>query len=139
MSKKILVVDDDKAALKLLKKFLEKHKFQVFCAEDGAKGYDLVKKVKPDILIIDMLIPKIHGLDLSRKVKDDPELENVKVILMSGLYGDTTFRDDIEGSNADDFIKKPLDLNHLKSLMHKLLSMKKEKDLDKAPDFYDVD
>ena len=139
MSKKILIVDDDQAALKLLKKFLEKHKFQVFCAEDGAKGYDLVKEQKPDILITDMLIPKIHGLDLSRKVKDDPELENVKVILMSGLYGDTTFRDDIEGSNADDFIKKPVDLNHLKSLIDKLLSMKKEKDLDKAPDFYDVD
>jgi len=139
MSKKIVIVDDDKAALKLLKIFLEKHKFQVFYAEDGAKGYDLVKKEKQDILITDMLIPKIHGLDLCRKVKDDPELEEVKVILMSGLYGTPTFRDDIEGSNADDFIKKPVDLKYLKSLIDKLLGMKKEKDLDKAPDFYDVD
>ena len=139
MSKKIVIVDDDKAALKLLKIFLRKHKFQVFCAENGAKGYDLVKKEKPDILITDLLIPKIHGLDLSRKVKDDPELEGVKVVLMSGLYRKTTFRDEIEGSDADDFIKKPIDLKHLKNLIDKLLGMKKEKNLDKAPDFYEVD
>jgi DNA-binding response OmpR family regulator len=139
MSKKIIIVDDDKAALKLLKNFLEKHKFQVFCAEDGAKGYNLVKKEKPDILITDMLIPKIHGLDLSRKVKDDSELEGIKVVLMSGLYGKITFRDDIEGSNADDFIKKPVDLKSLKSLIDRLLAMEKEKDLDKASDFYEVD
>lgn len=139
MSKKILVVDDDKAALRLLKIYLKKHKFRVFCAKDGAQGFDLVKKEKPDILITDMLIPKIHGLDLSRRVKDDPELENVKVILMSGLYGKATFRDEIEGSNADDFIKKPIDLKHLKNLIDRLLGMKKEKDLDKAPDFYEVD
>ncbi|UCC38458.1 MAG: response regulator [Candidatus Aminicenantes bacterium] len=139
MSKKIVVVDDDKAILKLLKAYLKKHKFHVFCATDGSQGFDLVKKEKPDILITDMLIPKIHGLDLCRKVKDDPDLENVRVVLMSGLYGKTTFRDDMEGSNADDFIKKPIDLKQLKDLIDKLLGMKKEKDLDKAPDFYEVD
>ncbi len=139
MRKKIVIVDDDRAALKLLKIYLEKYNFHVFCARDGAQGYDLVKKEKPDILITDMLIPKIHGLDLCRKVKDDPELEEVKVILMSGLYGKPTFRDDIEGSNADDFIKKPVELKYLMSLIEKLLSLKKETDLDKAPDFFEVD
>lgn len=139
MRKKIVIVDDDKASLKLLKIYLKKHNFHVFCAQDGAQGYDLVKKEKPGILITDMLIPKIHGLDLSRKVKDDPELEEVRVILMSGLYGKPTFRDEIEGSNADDFIKKPIDLKCLMSLIDKLLGLKKEEDLDKAPDFFEVD
>lgn len=139
MNKKIVIVDDDKAALKLLKIYLKKHKFHVFCAKDGTQGYELTKKEKPDILITDMLIPKIHGLDLSRKVKDDPELEEVKVILMSGLYEKPIFKDEIEGSNADDFIKKPVDLKYLMSLIEKLLSLKKEKDLDKAPDFFEVD
>ena len=133
MSKKILIVDDNEEALKLLRIFLKKNNFHVFCAGDGAKGYELVKKLKPDILITDMLIPKIHGLDLCRKVKDDPALRKIKVILMSGVYKRRAFRDDIEDSSADCFIKKPIDLKRLKSLIEKYLSEKKEEKPKEEP------
>jgi len=121
----------------MLKKFFSKQGFHVFSAGDGAQGYELAVKEKPDLVITDLLIPKIHGLDLCRKIKNDPQLGQIKVILLTAVYKKIPFRDDIEGCGAEDYLEKPVDLKHLKNRVDELLSMKREKDT--APDFYEVD
>ncbi len=108
MNKKIVVVDDDVVTVQTLERMLTKSEFQVFSALDGEAGYQLVKKEKPDILITDMLIPKIHGLELCRKVKESPELSRTRVLLISAVYRGQTFRAEMESCGADGFLEKPV-------------------------------
>jgi DNA-binding response OmpR family regulator len=119
MSKKIIIIDDDKVTLTLLEEVLTKHKFQVLSAHDGAEGYLLIEKEKPDILISDMLIPKLHGLDLCKKIKETPELKQIKVILMTAVYKDPVFMAQAKDSGADYFIEKPIDMKKLISRIKK--------------------
>lgn len=121
MSKKIVVVDDDRITLTMLEMVFSRHGFQVFSAQDGAEGYELVQKEKPDILISDMLLPKIHGTELCKKIKETPELKQTKVILMTAVYKGPSFRFEARDCGADDFIEKPLDMKDLLSRIDKFL------------------
>ena len=121
MSKKIVVIDDDRITLTMLEMVFSRHGFQVFSAQDGAEGYELAQKEKPDILISDMLLPKIHGTELCKKIKETPELKQTKVILMTAVYKGPSFRFESRDCGADDFIEKPLDMKDLLSRIDKFL------------------
>lgn len=121
MSKKIVVIDDDRITLTMLEMVFSRLGFQVFSAQDGAEGYELVQKEKPDILISDMLLPKIHGTELCKKIKETPELKQTKVILMTAVYKGPSFRFEARDCGADDFIEKPLDMKDLLSRIDKFL------------------
>ena len=105
----------------MLEMVFSRHGFQVFSAQDGAEGYELVQKEKPDILISDMLLPKIHGTELCKKIKETPELKQTKVILMTAVYKGPSFRFEAKDCGADDFIEKPLDMKDLLSRIDKFL------------------
>lgn len=130
MKKKIVVVDDDKVTLTILKMVLTRHEFQVFGAQDGQEGYELVLKEKPDVLISDMLLPKIDGLNLCKKIKENPELKNTKVILITAVYKGMTFRFEAKDYGADGFIEKPIDTKGLISRIEALLKESKEEKND---------
>jgi len=121
---KIAIVDDDRVTLAVIEKALILAGFWVYSAKDGEEGLELVKREKPDILISDILMPKIHGVDLCKKVKESQKLKHTRVILMSGVYKKITYKDLIRESGADDFMEKPVDLNDLKDRINKLLKDK---------------
>ncbi len=124
MATKIAIVDDDRVTLAVIEKALILDGFWVYSAQDGEEGLELVKREKPDILISDMLMPKIHGVDLCKKVKESHELKHTRVILMSAVYKKIAYKDLIRESGADDFMEKPVDLNTLKDKINKLLKDK---------------
>lgn len=124
MATKIAIVDDDRVTLAVIEKALILAGFWVYSAKDGEEGLELVKREKPDILISDILMPKIHGVDLCKKVKESQKLKHTRVILMSGVYKKITYKDLIRESGADDFMEKPVDLNDLKDRINKLLKDK---------------
>jgi len=124
MATKIVIVDDDRVTLAVIEKALILAGFWIYSAKDGAEGLELVKREKPDILISDMLLPKIHGVDLCKIVKESPELKATLVILMSAVYKKITSKDLIMESGADDFIGKPVYLDDLKDRINKLLKDK---------------
>ena len=135
MSRKIVVVDDDKVTLTMLQMVLFKHGFQVLAAEDGQKGLELAQKERPDVLITDMLIPKIDGLNLCKKIKEMPELKNTKVIVITAVYKGIPFRHEAQEFGADGFIEKPVDTKELISKIEALLSENKnKKDISKPED-----
>ena len=113
MINKIVVVDDDRVTVSMLERVLTQHGYLVFTAGDGASGYELVKKEKPEILISDMLLPKIHGIDLCKKVKEDPELEQIKVVLITAVYKSAAFMSDIKSCGADHYFEKPINMQGL--------------------------
>lgn len=117
MANKVVIVDDDVKIIILLEKVLGKMGFETFSAEDGDKALELVKKEKPDLLISDMLIPGIHGIELSKMVKTDPELNETIVILMTAVYGKIEMTSSDINSMADGFIEKPIDVKELVNLI----------------------
>lgn len=122
MKGKILIIDDDKVTLTMLEMILSRHGYKTYSAMDGAQGLEITTREKPDAVISDMLIPKIHGLELCAKIKQDPQLNKMKVILMTAVYKGATFHLEAKASGADHFIEKPIDTNGLLNKLEELLT-----------------
>jgi len=119
--KRVVIVEDDKVTQKILENALTDIGLEVYIAEDGMKGLDTIQTTMPDIAIVDMLIPKLHGVDLCKRVRKNVLLKDVKIILMSAVYQFSTFRMEIEDTEADYFINKPLDMNRLLELVREIM------------------
>jgi len=121
MIRKIVVLDDDRVTLRMLEEVLSQENVQIFTARDGEEGYKLILKEMPDIVISDLLMPKVDGFDLCRKIKKEPQLANTKIIIMSAVYKGYYHKNEIRESGADDFVLKPIDTDDLKNKVAKFL------------------
>jgi PAS domain S-box-containing protein len=104
---RILIVDDDRKILDLLLDLLEVEGYEVASAVDGAQAIELALSFKPDIVVSDVVMPNVGGLELCRRLKEDPRTAYVPVLLISGLA--TSDEAGIEGlhAGADDYLELP--------------------------------
>lgn len=123
MSVKIVIVDDDRSTLALLERALIMRGFWVYSAKDGEEGFDLINKEHPDLVISDMLMPKIHGVELCKKIRAIPELKHIKFIMMTGVYKGRFGLEEAFDSGADYFITKPIDMDNLLNKIFALLKI----------------
>jgi len=110
MSKnKILVIDDDRNICELIKLYLEKEEYEVFLAYDGIDGINKFYEVKPDLIILDIMLPRADGWEVCRKIKKDNDVS----IIMLSAKGETF--DKVLGLElgADDYIVKPFEPKEL--------------------------
>lgn len=121
MAYTILIIDDDPVTLTMLSKLLGAADVEILTSRDGREGLELAMARRPDLVISDLLIPHIDGLDLCRTIKAEPSLFGTRVMLMSAVYKGFEHRSDIWDSGADDFITKPLDPKLLKEKVAELL------------------
>jgi CheY-like chemotaxis protein len=119
--KKVVVVDDDLKVIMLVEKALTRMGFRVFSADEGNKALELVKEEKPGILITDILLPGIDGVELCKAVKDDPETGDIKVILITGIYNQASFKLQMN-CRADGFLEKPIDIKELSRLVKETMN-----------------
>lgn len=119
--KKVVVVDDDLKVIMLVGEALTRMGFQVFSADEGNKALELVKKEKPAILIADILLPGMDGVALCKAVKDDPETGDIKVILITGVYNQASFKLEMT-CGADGFLEKPIDIRELSRLVNETVN-----------------
>jgi DNA-binding response OmpR family regulator len=105
---RVLVVDDDPVIQKLLKVNFEMEGYEVLSAADGAEGLDQAKSGNPDIIILDVMMPKMNGLEVLAALKADAETDTIPVILLSAKAqaGDVQAGLD-RGANA--YVTKPFD------------------------------
>jgi DNA-binding response OmpR family regulator len=110
---KILVVDDVPELLDITSRPLKKANYQVFSAVDGAECIEVLKKEKPDIILLDVMLPDVNGKDLSRKIKSNSEFSSVYIILISSIR--TLSEHAAEGleDGADGYIARPVDQREL--------------------------
>lgn len=85
MSKKILVVEDENSLQNAMKEFLLAEKFDVVVADDGEMAVNLAKSKKPDLIILDIILPKKDGFEVLTELKQDPRTENIPIILLTNL------------------------------------------------------
>ena len=95
--------------------------YRVLSTDNGKRALDWVKNERPDLLISDILQPGIDGVGLCQSIKEDPQLQDIKVILMSGVYKQTSFKREMMGIAPDGFIEKPLEVQQLENLVEKIL------------------
>ena len=128
----VLVVDDDDAVRLTLRRMLEKEGIDVVEAADGESALETVRRVQPDLVLLDVIIPELTGFEVCRRVKDDPETRLTPVVLVTGLEDREHRITGIE-AGADDFLSKPFDRVELLARARSLLRMKRYTDeLDRA-------
>jgi two-component system alkaline phosphatase synthesis response regulator PhoP len=103
---RILVVDDDREVVRLLKAYLEKANYQVLVAIDGETALHTLRREKPDLILLDLMLPDRNGYEITRLVKRDPNLERIPIIMLTARVDDA---DKIAGLElgADDYVTKP--------------------------------
>lgn len=85
MPKKILVVEDDRFLRELITKKISKEGFEVIRAVDGEDGIKKIKEEKPDLVLLDLILPGIDGFEVLSQMKEDPEIKSIPVIILSNL------------------------------------------------------
>ena len=120
MPAKLLVVDDENGILEEVQTFFEEEGYQVFVADSGEEGIQLLKREKPDVLLVDMKLPDMSGLLVLKVAKESSPL--TKVIVNTG-YVDQVLIDQAEELGRDVFLQKPFDLLCLKKEIERLLGM----------------
>ncbi len=81
----ILMIEDDVFLAEIFKKRLEKVGYQVVLADNGEKGLSLAKKDKPDLILLDMILPKMNGFEVLKKLKRNKKYENIPVVVLTNL------------------------------------------------------
>ncbi len=83
--KKILIIEDEQALQRALSDYMAKEGYKIFSAVDGESGFALAKKEKPDLIMLDLILPKMTGLDVLEKIKKDPEIKRISVIILTNI------------------------------------------------------
>jgi phosphoribosyl 1,2-cyclic phosphodiesterase len=118
--KKVLVVDDDAGIRTVAAKRLSAGGLQTTTASDGAEGLDLIRQLRPDVVVLDLMMPKMHGFSVVQAVRSDPKLNGVKIIICSAK----TYQADIDRVRqlgADRYLPKPYNLQELWDAVSELL------------------
>jgi putative two-component system response regulator len=127
MYEKILIVDDESGARAALEFLLRREGFEVRDAADGPAAIQECATFRPDLILLDIMMPGMDGFEVCRHIKATPETRLTPVVLITGL---TATEDRIMGINsgADDFLSKPIDLNELLARTRSLLRLKQYTD-----------
>ena len=111
--RKVLLVDDDPELVDMMSKALhEDGRFDVRVASNGFDAGMMVKEYRPDLLILDVMLPDINGKEVCHRVRADPSMEDVRIICISGLIEEDKVQE-LKLAGADDFLAKPFDVDHL--------------------------
>ena len=111
---KILIAEDDRDSRELLSWLLQKLGYQVIAAENGREAWEAYRKGRFRLVISDLLMPDIDGLELVRRIRAAKQQKYTYVILLTALIGKKDFLEGME-AGADDFITKPFDPDELKA------------------------
>jgi PAS domain S-box-containing protein len=119
--KSILIVNDLPDQLKLMERLLGKAGYSVFTAEDGLQGFNIAKREQPDLVISDVCMPGMNGLEFCRMLRSDNDLRSVPILLLSAFQNDT--ESVVEGlrAGADEYLEVPFDAPRLVAKVARLL------------------
>jgi excisionase family DNA binding protein len=121
--RKVLLVDDEVEIVELINKALDDDgRFEVKIAANGFDAGMMVKEYRPDIIILDVMLPDINGKEVCHRVRSDNTLEEVRIICISGMVEEDRIQE-LKLAGADDFVRKPFDVDELIDRMCQQLEM----------------
>ena len=119
----ILVVDDNQQNLELLQVYLEDVDCRAVPARDGLEALEIIAKEPPDLILLDVMMPRMSGFEVCRRIKNDPKTSDIPVIMVTALneFGDIERAID---SGTDDFLSKPVNKLELLTRIKTMLKLK---------------
>ena len=120
MGYKILLIDDEADILEFVKYNLERDGYEVHTASNGAEGLQVALSVKPHLILLDMMMPVLDGIETCKAIRQSPVLKNVMVVFLSAAGTEETQLQGY-GAGADDYINKPIKMNILRSRVQAIL------------------
>ena len=122
-SKRILTIDDDITQLTMIQRTLAKSGYSVLIAENGPKGLEVALKEKPDLILLDVMMPGMHGVDVCRELKANPQTKDIPVIFLTSMdMPQDVIEQYIVG--ADIHLTKPINAKELISQVEISLGLK---------------
>ena len=121
--RKVLLVDDDTELVELMTKVLEEDgRFEVRVVTNGFDAGMMVKEYRPDLIVLDVMLPDINGKEVCHRVRADNSLEDVRILCISGMIEEDKIQE-LRLSGADEFLHKPFDIEELIDRMCGLLEI----------------
>lgn len=122
--KSILVIEDDETMRNALKRILESEGYRTITAADGTQLSSVLDDSPIDLIVLDIGLPWINGLELAKLLKEHEDLKSIPLIFVSGKTGDLDVKRGFD-AGADDYIKKPFDIEKIKKTVATLLKLSK--------------
>ena len=119
-ARKILIVDDEPNIVVPLQFLMEQNGYQVQIAETGEAAMDLIARYRPDLVLLDIMLPGVNGLEVCQMLREDPSLTKTKIILVSALGRDVDIAKGM-AMGADAYITKPFSNREMVSRVNELL------------------
>jgi DNA-binding response OmpR family regulator len=119
----ILAVDDDPVVLPLIEQILQSRKYRVVTARSGREGLTKVREIMPDLVVLDGMLPEVHGFEICRQLKTSERFRHIPVIMVSAIHTGWRFAADVkEKYGADDYLEKPFEAEELLRRVESLLN-----------------
>jgi DNA-binding response OmpR family regulator len=126
MSKgEVLIIEDNPQTVKLVKFILGKNDYSTISAKDGEEGLRMAREKKPDLIILDLMLPEMDGYQVCETLKTDPNTKEIPVIVLTALDTGADFEKALE-KKADWYIAKPFEAQHLLKRVNYLIEKRKE-------------
>jgi DNA-binding response OmpR family regulator len=110
---KALIIEDEEVLAKVLQEKFEKENFETEIVGDGGKAFEAAKNFRPDVVILDIILPNKDGLQILQELKSDPELKNIPVIMSSNLGEDEKIKMALSMGAADYMVKTQHPINEV--------------------------
>ncbi len=123
--KRSIVIVEDEVNIANAEKLILQSDFDVHMAHDGEEGLRLIKKLRPDAVVLDLMLPKMSGIEICKRIRNDKQIGSTKIVMVTAKNED---RDEMKGMTfgADDYIMKPFEPMELRHVISQVL--------DKSPD-----
>ena len=118
--KKILIVDDEKDIVETLKFMLESSGYTCYCAYNGEDGLRMAKEIIPDLIILDVMMPKMNGFKISRLLKFDVKYKNIPILMLTARSQEAD-KQIGEETGANEYITKPFEIDDVLNRVAKYL------------------
>ena len=125
----ILVIEDEEDILELIRYNLDREGYQVICAESGEKGLEIAKRQRPDLLLLDLMLPGLDGLEVCKRLKTDGAVANLPIVMVTARGEEADVVTGLE-LGAEDYVTKPFSPRVLVARVRAVLRRRRETPLD---------
>ena len=125
MTAKILIVEDHPLHMRLMEMTLKDKGYTLFRAIDGLEGLAIAERERPDLILMDIRLPRMSGFEVARRIRANPELRHIPIIALTA-HAMASDRETLEKSGCDVYITKPIDTRELPRVIAEVLERKQE-------------
>lgn len=119
--KKILIADDEHKIIMTLEYTFRKNGYEVFIARDGTEALEILKENLPDVILLDIMMPKMDGFTTLKEIRKEPRFRDIKVIILSAKSGENDIKEGME-AGADAYFTKPYSIRKLTEKIDEILT-----------------